>query len=71
MSKIDADIKTSCSIVVKSHQETLNVEKLELRIAMLELADNKKSKTRDHDTANRIIDSPRCVGQSLHSCGIS
>jgi hypothetical protein len=60
MSIIDADIKSSCSIVVRNHQEALSMkEKLELSIAMLELADNKISKTHDHDTANRIIDAYR------------
>ena len=32
-------------------------EKLELLIAMKELADNKISKTHDHDIANQVIDS--------------
>jgi hypothetical protein len=60
MSIIDADIKTNCSVVVRNHQEALSMkEKLELSIAMLELADNKISQTHDHDTANRIIDSYR------------
>ena len=59
MSVIDADIKTICSSVVRSHQDALNMKKLELSIAMLELADNKISKTHDHDLANRIIDSFR------------
>jgi hypothetical protein len=36
-------------------------EKLELLIAMKELADNKISKTHDHDIANQIIDSFRAA----------
>ena len=57
---IDADIKMICSFVVRSHQDALNMkEKLELSIAMLELAGNKISKTHDHDIANRFIDSFR------------
>jgi hypothetical protein len=53
-------IKTNCTVVVRNHKEALSTkEKLELLIAMLELADNKISKTHDHDTANRIIDSYR------------
>ena len=60
LSIIDAEIKTNCTVVVRNHQEALSMkEKLELLIAMLELADNKISKTHDHDTANRIIDSYR------------
>ena len=58
MSVVDADIKTNCSSVLRNHQDALNTrEKLELSIAILELADNKISKTHDHDIANRIIDS--------------
>ena len=57
---IDAEIKTICTTVARSHQEALNMkDKLELSIAMLELADNKMSKTHDHDIANRIIGSFR------------
>ena len=60
MSIIDADVKTTCSVVVLSHKEALNMkEKLELSIAMIKQADNKITKTHDHDTANRIIDSYR------------
>ena len=57
MSIIDADIKTICPGLVWSQQDALNMkEKLELSNAMIELADNKISKTHDHDIANRIID---------------
>ena len=60
MPVIDADIETICSTIVRGHQEALDMkQKLELSIAMLELADNKISKTHDHDIANRIIDSFR------------
>ena len=49
---IDAEIKTICTTVVRSHQEALNMkDKLELSIAMLELVDNKMSNTHDHDIA--------------------
>ena len=58
MSINDVNIKTICSVVVWSRQDALNMkEKLELLIAMIELADNKISKTQDHDTANKMIDS--------------
>ena len=60
LSEIDAEVKTTCMTVVRSHKEAVAMkDSLELSIAMLELADNKVSKTFDHDTANRIIDSYR------------
>ena len=58
--EIDEEIKTICTTVVRSHREAVEMkDKLELSIAMLELADNKVSNTFDHDIANRIIDSYR------------
>ena len=60
MSVIDADIKIICSAAVRSHQDALIMnEKLELSIAVIDLADNKIPKTHDHDIANRIVDSFR------------
>ena len=60
MAASDVDIKTICSSVVQSHQDALNMkEKLELSMAMIELADNKIPKTHDHDITNRMIDSDR------------
>ena len=59
-SALDEEIKTTCSTVVRNYQEALNLkEKLELSLAMLELACNNTSKYQDDEIANRIIDSFR------------
>ncbi len=54
------DIKTLCPVMVTNRTKAATVkEKMELSIAMQELADNRISKSVDHDIANRIIDSMR------------
>ena len=54
------DIKTLCTVMVTNHKEAVAMkEKMELSIAMQEMADSKISKTFDHDIANRMIDSMR------------
>jgi hypothetical protein len=56
--KLDMDIKTMCNVMVTNYYEAVTMkEKMELSIVMQELADNKISKTFDHDIATRIIDS--------------
>ena len=69
--KLDMDIKTLCTVMVTYHKEAVPMkEKMELSIAMQEMADSKISKTFDHDIANRMIDSMRghCgpVSATLH-----
>ena len=59
-SALDEEIKTTCSTVVRNYQEALNMkEKLEVSLAMLELASNNTSKSQDNEISNRIIDSFR------------
>ena len=59
-SALDEEIKTICSTVVRNYQEALNMkEKLELSLAMLELASNNTSKYQDEEISSRIIDSFR------------
>ena len=54
------DIKTLCTVMVTNHKEVVAMkEKMDLSIAMQEMADSKISKTFDHDIANRMIDSMR------------
>jgi hypothetical protein len=56
--KLDMDIKTLCAVMVTNHKEADAMkEKMELSIAMQEMADSKISKTFDHGTTNRMIDS--------------
>ena len=59
-SALDEEIKTICLTVVQNYQEALNMkEKLELSLAMLELASNNTSKYQDEEISSRIIDSFR------------
>jgi hypothetical protein len=56
--KLDMDKKTLCTVIVTNHKEAVSMkEKMELSIAMQEMADSKISKTLHHDIANRMIDS--------------